>query len=64
MSEIIRTKVKPFACEGFVSLESSSSQVPVKILRDTWATQSLRLEEKLKLSVSTSTGESVIAQGN
>ena len=35
--------------EGFVSLESSSSQVPIKILRDTGATQS--------------TGESVIAQG-
>ena len=49
--------------EGFVSLESSSSQVPIKILRDTGATQSLLLEGVLPLSVSTSTGESVIAQG-
>ena len=49
--------------EGFVSLESSSSQVPIKILRVTGATQSLHLETVLPLSVSTSTGESVITQG-
>ena len=34
-SEIIREEFKPFVSEGFVSLESSSSQVPIKILRDT-----------------------------
>ena len=62
-SEIIREEFKPFVSEGFVSLESSSSQVPIKILRDTGATQSLLLEGVLPLSVSTSTGESVIAQG-
>ena len=62
-SEIIREEVKPFVSEGFVSLESSSSSVPIKILRDTGATQSLLLEGVLPLSVSTSTGESVIAQG-
>ena len=44
-------------------MESSCSQVPIKILRDTGATQSLLLEGVLPLSVSTSTGESVIAQG-
>ena len=49
--------------EGFVSLQSCSSQVPIKILRDTGATQSLLLEGVLALGVSTSTGESVIAQG-
>ena len=49
--------------EGFISLASSSSQVPIKILRDGGATQSLLLEGVLSLGVSTSTGESVIAQG-
>ena len=39
-SEIIREELKPFVSEGFVSLESISSQVPVKILRDTGTTQS------------------------
>ena len=61
-SEIIREEFKPFVSEGFVSLESSSSQVPIKILRDNGATQSLLLEGVLPLSVSTSTSESVIAQ--
>ena len=46
-----------------MSLESSSSQVPIKILRDTLATRSLLLEGVLPLSVSPSTGGSVIAQG-
>ena len=62
-SEIMREEFKPFVSEGFISLESSSSQVPIKILRDTGATQSLLLEGVLSLSISTSTGESVIAQG-
>ena len=39
-SETIREEFKPFVSEGFVSSESSSSQVPIKILRDTGATQS------------------------
>ena len=56
-SEIIREKFKPFVSKGFVSLESSSSQVSIKMLRDTGATQSLLLEGVLPLSVSTSTGE-------
>ena len=54
---------KTFVSEGFLSLESSSSQVPIKILRDTGATQSLLLEGVLSVSVITSTGVSVIAQG-
>ena len=63
-SEITREEFKPSVSKGFVSLERSSSQVPIKILRDTGATQSLLLEGVLSLSVSTSTGESDIAQGN
>ena len=39
-SENIREEFKPFISEGFVSLESSSSQVSIKVLRDTRATQS------------------------
>ena len=62
-SEIIREEFKPFVSEGFVSLESSSSLVSIKILRDTGATQSLLPEGVLPLGVSTSTGESVITQG-
>ena len=48
--------------EGFGSLESISSQVSNKILRDTGSTQSLLLIKVLPLSISTSTGESVMAQ--
>ena len=62
-SEIFREEYKPFVSEGFVYLESSYSQVPIKILRDTGATQSLLLEGVFPLGVSTSTGESVIVQG-
>ena len=53
--------MKPFVSEGFVSLKSSSSQVPTKILSDTGVTQPLLLEGVLPLSVSTSTAE-IIAQ--
>ena len=49
--------------EGFVSLDSSSGQVPIKLLRYTEAAQSLLLKDVLPLSVSTSIDESVIAQG-
>ena len=45
-----------------VSLDKNSNRVPIKILRDTGATQSLLLEGVLPLGESTSTGESVLAQ--
>ena len=35
-SEIIREEFKPFVSEGFIFLESSSSQVSIKILRTQW----------------------------
>ena len=59
----IREEFKPFVSDGFVSLDENSNQVPIKILRDTGATQSLLLEGVLPLGESTSTGESVLAQG-
>ena len=43
--------------DGFVSLDENSNRVPIKILRDTGATQSLLLEGILPLGESTSTGE-------
>ena len=52
-----------FVPEGFVFLDISSNQAPIRILRDTGATQSLLLEVVLPVIVSTSTGESGIAQG-
>ena len=62
-SEVIRKEFEPFVSEGFVSLDSNSSSVPIKILRDTGATQSLLLEGVLPLDSGTSTGESIIAHG-
>ena len=60
----IREEFKPFVSDGFVSLDKSSNRVPIKILRETGATQSLLLEGILPLGESTSTGESVLAQGD
>ena len=62
-SEIIREEFKLFVSEGFVSLESSFSQILIKKLRNTGGTQSLLLEGLFPLGVSGSTGESFIAQG-
>ena len=59
-SDIIREEFKPFVSEGFVSLDSSSSQIPIKILRDTGATQSLVLEGVMSISVSTFTNVSLL----
>ena len=60
----IRKEFKPFVSGGFVSLEGSDSDpVPICILRDTGATQSLLLKDVLPFSVDSATGESVLAQG-
>ena len=62
--DLIRDEFKPFVSEGFVSLSGEeANSIPIKILRDTGATQSLFLEGVLPLNLSTSTGEQVIAQG-
>ena len=55
---------EPFLSDGFVSLNSDSAQsTPIKILRDTGASQSLILADTLPFSENTSSGTSVLIQG-
>ena len=55
---------EPFLSDGFVSLNSDSAQsTPIKILRDTGASQSFILAGTLPFSEKTSSGTSVLIQG-
>ena len=55
---------EPFLSDGFVSLNSDYAQsTPIKILRDTEASQSLILADTLPFSEKTSSGTSVLIQG-
>ncbi|VDI28681.1 Hypothetical predicted protein [Mytilus galloprovincialis] len=54
---------KPFMSDGFVSIVDDTTLQPIKILRDTGASQSLLLEGVLPLSEKTSVGASVLLQG-
>ena len=55
---------EPFLSDGFVSLNSDYAQsIPIKILRDTGASQSLILADTLPFSEKTSSGTSVLIQG-
>ena len=55
---------EPFLSDCFVSLNSDSAQsTPIKILRDTGASQSLILADTLPFSEKTSSGTSVLIQG-
>ena len=55
---------EPFLSDGFVSLNSDFAQsTPIKILRDTGASQSLILADTLPFSEKTSSGTSVLIQG-
>ena len=55
---------EPFLSDGFVSLNSDSAQsTPIKILRDTGASQSLILADTLPFSKKSSSGTSVLIQG-
>ena len=55
---------EPFLSDGFVSLNSDYAQsTPIKILRDTGASQSLILAAILHFSEKTSSGTSVLIQG-
>ena len=54
---------EPFLSDGFVSLNSDSAQsTPIKILRDTGASQSLILADTLPFSEKTFSGTSVLIQ--
>ena len=52
----------PFISEGYISLINGHG-VPIRILRDTGATQSLLVEGILPLSEDTATGDQVLIQG-
>ena len=55
---------EPFLSDGFVSLNIDYAQsTPIKILRDTGASQSLILADTLPFSEKTSSGTSVLIQG-
>ena len=56
-------EVNPFISEGHVSLTAGADPVPIHILRDTGATQSLLAENILPLSDTTSMGTHVLIQG-
>ena len=53
----------PFVSEGLVSLTEDGDTVPIKILRDTGATQSLMVQDILPFIDQCSTGASVLVQG-
>ncbi|VDI53681.1 Hypothetical predicted protein [Mytilus galloprovincialis] len=56
--------IKPFMSDGFISIVVDDTTLqPIKILRDTGASQSLLLEGVLPLSEKTSVGASVLLQG-
>jgi hypothetical protein len=54
---------KPFMSEGFVSIDDNTAPKPIRILRDTGASQSLLLEGVLPLSENTSVGATVLIHG-
>ena len=60
----VREEYRPFVSVGSVSLvDSISTSVPVKILRDTGATQTLMSKRTLPFGKSSATGKSIVIQG-
>ena len=53
----------PFITDGFISLVGSLDKTPVRILRDTGATETFVVESVLPFSVQSNTGNSVLIQG-
>ena len=51
---------KPYLSQGFVATDDLTSHVPIQILRDTGASQTLIYEGVLPLSEKTATGKSVL----
>ena len=54
---------KPFMSQGFIFLDENSDPKPIRILRDTSASQTFLLEGILPLSENTSISASVLLQG-
>ena len=61
-SEKIMEDYKPYLSNGSITLDEHSSPVPIQILRDTGASQTLLLDGVLPLSEKTATGKSVLLQ--
>ena len=60
----VREEYRPFVSVGSVSLvDSISTSVSVKILRDTGATQTLMSKHTLPFGISSASGKSIIVQG-
>ena len=60
----VREEYRPFVSVGSVSLvDRISTSVPVKILRDTGATQTLMSKHTLPFGTSSATGKSIVIQG-
>ena len=63
MPEMSLEEEHPFVSEGFVSLTKENTQIPIKILRDTGASQSLMIQSALPLSDKASMDANVLIQG-
>ena len=60
---LVRKNYLPFVSEGSVSLhESGENPVPIQILRDTGASQSLLVQNTLPFSDESATGDTILAQ--
>ena len=53
---------KPYLSDGFCSVDNTSNPIPIQILRDTGASQTLILEGTLPLSEKTALGESALLE--
>ena len=63
-SDFVQEVYEPFLSKGSISLmDDKTSTKPIKILRDTGASQSLLLADVIPLSEKTSSGQSVLIQG-
>ena len=61
-SDRISKVFEPFVMDGFISIDGDS-KMPVKILRDTGASQTLLASDSISLTEASSTGTSVLLQG-
>jgi len=57
------SQFNPFVSKGLISLSENGEQIPITILRDTGATQTLIVEGTLPLTKETATGTTMFIQG-